>query len=101
MNRMIVAAKAPNSPNKLKNGSARRLKGKPFGDASGAWVPARDTPFWFLSGRDTNKSASRTSNAVAARTMSGAMRPQSAADTVNVNDIEKSLLVYQCASDVL
>src|SRR5258706_9219433 len=112
MNNTMVAAKAPNNPNKLKNGSARKLNDIVSGDAGDGRVPtrgtptllrvlARDTPFWFLAGCGMNKSASITSNAVVARTIKGAMRPQSAAETVNVNDIEKSLLVYQSASDIL
>src|SRR5438105_1468590 len=106
MNNTMVAAKAPNNPSKLKNGSARKLNARVSGDAGGGcwillrgipaffWVPARGTPFWFLAGCGTNKSASITSNAVAARTINGDMRSQSAAETINVNDIEKSLLVY-------
>src|ERR1700730_2601439 len=106
MNNTMVAAKAPNNPNKLKNGSARKLNDIVSGDAGGGRVPTRGTPtrvptFWFLADCGMNNYASITSNAVAARTIKGAMRPQSAAETVNVNDIEKSLLVYQSASDIL
>src|SRR5690242_7884010 len=68
----MVARKAPHSPSRLNKGNVKRMV----------------LLFLLSPGCDRNKSAISTSSATTARTNSGAIRPQSAADTVYVNDIE-------------
>src|SRR6266568_6245904 len=71
---MIVAMMAPANPRRLNNGNIKNVV----------------LLFCFLTGCGSSKSTMRTSSATVVSTNSGAMRPQSAADAVYVNDIENS-----------
>src|SRR2546422_7822278 len=69
----MVAIKAPPSPRRLNRGNGKKIV----------------LLFLLSPGWDRNKSTISTSSATTASTNSGAIRAQSAADTVYVNDIEK------------